>query len=115
MPRTVVLGAEEAGLIGEYAARLEGSAIALTALSSEDPELAALAGVEVAALEARSILGKGCLARVAAAAGVEGATLAEEDLDGVSRLEGVVTLASHRIGACLASMEAAGVRREYST
>jgi hypothetical protein len=106
--RTITLGAEEAGFLGGYAEGLEMSARELESFSKEDPELAALAGIEVPALEARHILGRGCPARVAAAGRGNGeAVVSAEDVEAVSRLEGVVTLASSRIGSCLASMEAA--------
>ncbi len=80
--------------------RLAGSELA--AFSDREPFLASECGVEISALEAKTILGSGTVDRViSAAAGGEqygrGFTVSRGDLEAVHRLEGVLSLASSRI------------------
>ncbi len=83
--------------------RLEGvvqSARELVAFADGDPGLAAKAGVEVAALEAKMLLGDPALRNI------HSRTLGYQDIQKLERLEGVVTMASHRMGDCLSAMDA---------
>ncbi len=87
----------------DIGARLEGvvqSARELVAFADGDPELAAKAGVEVAALEAKMLLGDPALRNI------HSKTLGRQDLEKLERLEGIITMASNRMGACLSAMEA---------
>lgn len=92
--------------------RLQEAAAELAGFAEREPELAALSGIEVAALEARSILSGGAAGRVClsgadcAARGVP-LSASRADLDALSRLEGLVVLSDARIGMRLAAMDAA--------
>lgn len=85
----------------------------LASFADRDPFLASECGVEISALEARTILGSGTPERVVAAA-VEATRLGRAfsvsryDLDGISRLENVVSTASSRIAQKYMALEAAG-------
>lgn len=83
--------------------RLQGvvrSAQELVAFADGDPGLAAKAGVEVAALEAKMLLGDPSLKSL------HSRSLGYADFEKLERLEGLVTLASHRMGDCIAAMDA---------
>ncbi len=100
MSYPMVMSSEGARDVGT---RLEGvvqSAQELVAFADGDPGLAAKAGVEVAALEAKMLLGDPALQNI------HSRVLGYQDLGKLERLEGVVTMASHRMGACLNAMEA---------
>ncbi len=87
----------------EVGVRLEGvvqRARELVAFADGDPGLAAKAGVEVAALEAKMLLGDPALRNI------QSRTLGYHDLEKLERLEGVVSLSSQRMGECIASMDA---------
>ncbi len=86
----------DARLMGERTEQVVLSARELVGFYEREPELAARAGVETLALEAKMIL------REASSRGLSG-----RDLDVVHRLEGLVRLASGRIDACIASMDQA--------
>lgn len=104
-----------ASILGERAVRLAGSAAELASFGEADPELAAECGVEIGALEARSLLGSGACVRIATAAADSvqtgrPASLAAGDLEALSRLEAVVALSSSRIGLKLAAADAAAAQ-----
>lgn len=77
----------------------------LVRLHETSPDLTALAGVEVAALEARVILEGGAVDRVSRALSGSQSPSAQ-DVEALSRLEGVLTVAESRIGTCMGAMEA---------
>lgn len=104
-PRTAALLAERVGA-------LHGAATELASLGEHDPGLAGECGVEVCALEARTILSGGAAQRIAvlsaeAARAGRPVSIGTVDLEAVSRLEAVVSLGSSRIGLRLASLDAA--------
>ena len=76
------------------------SARELVAFADGDPGLAAKAGVEVAALEAKMLLGDPSLQNL------HSRVLGYPDLEKLQRLEGLVTLSSNRMGACISAMDA---------
>lgn len=90
--------------------RLAGSELA--SFGETEPGLAAECGVEIAALEARTILGSRAADRILMAAR-QGAQLGrpfavqEADMRAMSRLEGVVSLASNRIAQRYMALEGA--------
>ncbi len=87
----------------EVGVRLEGvvrSAHELVAFAEGDPGLAAKAGVEVAALEAKMLLGDPALRNI------QSKSLGYQDLEKLERLEGIVTMASYRMGDCINAMDA---------
>ncbi len=107
----VQLGSEVAEAL---ARKVENAVLAgreLASFSDREPGLAAECGVEISALEAKSILGSGAADRLfqAALAGRGSGrpfTVFRHDLDGMSRLEGVVSLASGRIAQRYMALEA---------
>lgn len=104
-----------AAALSERSRRIEEAAAALSGFAEREPELAALSGVEIVALEARSLLSGGAARRVClsgADCAARGVTLSASraDLDALSRLEGLVALGDARIGVRLAAMEAAEQR-----
>jgi hypothetical protein len=102
----------------DQAARLAGRAASVARAAGElslfgesDPDLARECGVEISALEARTILSGGAPARIAAAAGEASrwgrpAVLAAEDMDAMERLEHVVALGKSRIDLKSAALDA---------
>ena len=100
-----LLGPEEASFLASQARALALAARAVIAFAEAEPELASRAAVEIPALEARAILGRGAVERILAGSrsGVSSA-----DFDDVSRLEGVMALADARIEAFEASLSQAG-------
>lgn len=100
-----------AALVADRALALQGAGAELASLGEQDPDLAGECGVEICALEARTIIASGAPSRVAAMAGEAArsgkpASILTSDLDAVSRLEGVLSLGSSRIGIKLASLDA---------
>ena len=82
--------------------RLEGvmrSAHELSAFADAEPQLAARAGVEVLALEAKMVLQGGSLS------GLRQRSLGSREFAALERLEGIVALASSRMGECSSSMD----------
>jgi hypothetical protein len=105
------LSPEQADFLSGRAARIAASAHWLGEFGETDPDLAGACGVEVCALEARTLLGSGLVQRVQAAAEEalryrRPVLLAGDDLEGLARLEAAVALGSSRIGIRLAAMEA---------
>jgi hypothetical protein len=95
---------EEAVLLAAKASSLAGEAREIVAFSESEPDLAARAAVEVAALEAKAILRKGAVQRIMAAARYRNAEISREDLSDLSRLEAVTILSSDRIAGLDALM-----------
>jgi hypothetical protein len=107
----VLFGPNEAKVLGEQAARLEMSARELALFGEQDPGLAGECGVEVNALEARTILSGGVCRRLAglAAESVRSGKpvpVAANDLDMLGRLDEVVALGNGRIGLKIAAIDA---------
>jgi hypothetical protein len=108
----VVLGPSEAVQLAEKAAALDGAARELCNFVDSDPSLAGECGVEVNAVEVRTLLMAGAPSRIFA-----GATQAVKfgrrmevstsDLEQLSRLEGVISLSASRIALKSAAMDAA--------
>lgn len=104
------LSPEQAEFLSGRAARIAASAHWLGEFGETDPDLAGACGVEVCALEARTLLGSGLVQRIQAAAGEavqyrRPVLLASDDLEGLARLEAAVSLGSSRISIRLAAME----------
>ncbi len=108
----------QAEFLMDRAVRLAGSARELSAFGETDPYLASECGVEINALEARTILASGAVDRVARAAAESvqsgrHASMSAEDLEAVARLEGTIALGSSRINLKLAALESAASREPY--
>lgn len=99
---------------------LADSARVITDFDETDPDLAGACGVEVCALEARSLLGSGVLSRVSAAiaAAAQKGTpfmLTEEDVAAMDRLEGSVSRGLSRIDLKLAALNAEASQQGLAT
>lgn len=110
-PYKIRLGQADAAVLAERTVTLAGAAEELSRFHEGSPELAALCGIETAALEARLILSGGACARLseAARAAQEGraAEVSLSDVSALSRLETVLSLGEARIGAQIAELDAA--------
>lgn len=100
-----------AALLAERSATLGHAAKELAAFGDMDPQMAAECGVEIASLEARTILLSGAIGRVATLAGNaarsrQPVSLSVSDVETVSRLEAVVALGSSRIALKMAALDA---------
>jgi hypothetical protein len=108
----VVLGPSEAVGLAEKAAALDGAARELCQFVDSDPSLAGQCGVEVNAVEVRTLLMAGAASRIFQR-GTEAGRLGKrmevstEDLEQLSRLEGVISLSASRIALKSAALEAA--------
>lgn len=90
--------------------RLAGAELA--SFGEAEPGLAAECGIEIASLEARTILGSRAADRILAAAQNSAQSgrsfmVQESDMRAMSRLEGVVSLASNRIAQRYMALEGA--------
>jgi hypothetical protein len=85
----------------EKASYLGDAALALAELGDEEPQAAAELGLEVASLEARMLLGSGCVGRVC----LHGARAAHQDVARLTRLETLVRMAEGRVSDRLAALE----------
>lgn len=108
----IQLGAQEASLLSEKVAQLVLSARVLSSFAEQDPGMAGECGVEVNALEARTILSGGACARISgrcseAARMGRPAQIDQVDLETLGRLEGVLALGAARIGLKIAALDAA--------
>lgn len=107
----LALEPDQAVMLVDRVVRLAGSAREFAMFGESDPFLASECGVEVGALEARMILSSGAIDRVAQAAaktaqsGLRG-SISADDLEAISRLEGVIALGSSKISLKMASMDA---------
>jgi hypothetical protein len=107
----MTLSPDQAQFLYQQIGRIASAAQELGQFGETEPDLAGACGVEVCSLEARTILAGGYLQRLAAAAAESvrsgrPATVAAEDLEAASRLEGAVALGSSRIGNKMAALEA---------
>lgn len=99
--------------------RIEMSARELVAFEEGDPDLASECAVETPALEARMILASGTCRRLAEnlekslRQGTQ-AVLSGEDWGNLTRLEGVVALATNRIELKMAALDAATAQGGFS-
>jgi hypothetical protein len=105
------LDPEKAAILVDRTVRLAGSARELALFGETDPFLASECGVELGALEARMILSSGAVDRIARAASEaiqsgRTATISADDIEALSRLEGVVSLGSSKIELKMAAMDA---------
>lgn len=107
-----MFGAAERKLLGDSVGRLETGARNLAGFVDQDPGLAQECGVEIGALEARTILASGAMGRLREAA-LSGREILASDLETAKRLEGVLSLAAQRIGLKLEAMDQS--ERERST
>ena len=108
----IVLGPSEAAMLAGKAAALEGAARELCSFVDQDPGLAGECGVEINAVEARTLLMAGAPSRVASRGQLAGQsgqklTVTTEDLEQLSRLEGVLSLAASRVALKGAALDAA--------
>jgi hypothetical protein len=105
------LSPREAAVLSEVSERAVKGAWELSRFRETDPGLAGACGIEVNALEARTILDGGAIGRLkaAAAASLSGrpTIVRGADLDQLSRLEGVLALGASRIQVKLAEIDAA--------
>lgn len=106
----VSFGPDVAAQLAEKAAYVQMAGGDLALFGETEPWLAAQCGVEIGALEARTLLAGGSALRVGqasreAAASGRGVVLAASDLEALSRLEGVLAVSSSRIGQALAILE----------
>ena len=101
---------EQAAQLGRRAMGLAAAGQELAVFGETEPDLAGSCGVEICALEARSILAGGYLTRIHQA--VQAAQLgrpvmlAANDVEALARLEQVITLGSSRIALKAAAMDA---------
>jgi hypothetical protein len=113
----LTFGPQDSWILAERAGRLSMGARELAAFVDSEPGLAAECGVEVGALEARSILAGGAPARVAARATETARTgrsvpVPQVDMEALSRLEVVLAQSAMRIGTGIATLDAAQARSE---
>lgn len=101
---------EQAAQLGRRAMGLAAAGHELASFGETEPDLAGFCGVEICALEARSILAGGYLTRIARSAQAAQAgrpvILGGDDVEALARLEQVVALGSSRIALKTASMDA---------
>jgi hypothetical protein len=106
------LGGREADALLGRASRIGAAAEDLVAFCDQDPELASLAGIEVPALEARSLLASGLVGSVSvrcseAVRSGRPCSVSSSELDAVSRLEAVVATGAARVSQRIAALQAA--------
>lgn len=106
--------------LAQKTAYLIGAAKELSSFDEEDPGMSGECGVEVCALEARTILSGGIPYRVVAKAEEAAMTgrpflISGSDLETVSRLEGVVARGSSRIGHRIEQLDAAIAQQPAAT
>jgi hypothetical protein len=109
---TFSFSSQEAAFLGVRAAHIQEGARELALFGETEPVLSSECGVELPAFEARTILSGGAPQRIALAAQESAQTgrtlsVAQDDLESLSRLEGVVALGSSRARVHLAAVEAA--------
>lgn len=105
----------DAAFLASRCQELGQGAIELAGFAESEPELASAAGLEVAALEARSILASGVPDRIsqeALGASQKGSTLElpVQDVAVIDRLEHVLAQSSNRIAQKVAVLQAAEQR-----
>lgn len=107
----VPLSPREAAVLSQVLDRAHGGALELSRFQEMEPGLAGECGIEVGALEARTILQSGSLGRLKEAANAAQRTgravgVRREDIDQLSRLEGVLSLADSRISLKVSTIDA---------
>lgn len=107
----VSFGPDVARRLAEKAAFVQMAGRELAHFGESEPWLAAQVGVEIGALEARTILAGGSAVRVGqeaeeAAMSGRAVVLAAEDLEALSRLEGVLATSSARMSQAIATLDA---------
>ena len=112
-----VLGRRDAETLALAAQDLAGRAQALVRFAEADPDLALAAGVEVSALEAKTILSSGAPGRVAGAAAGIGRTgqavIAPADFQAIGRLEALLFSSDQRLGQRMAQLDQARASSPY--
>lgn len=104
-------GPDAARALAAKADQIRMSGTVLTSFSEQEPHLAFECGVEMAAFEARGLLGSGAVDRVVAQA-LQGERtrrpfmVSDQDMKAIVRLEGVVSLAASRIAQKYMALEA---------
>lgn len=107
----IPFGPEVAAALLQKVGEIRLSGVELSSFSDREPFLAAECGVEISALEVRSILGSGAIERLVASAENArrhgtGFSVYRSDMEGVARMEGVLSLASSRIASKYMALEA---------
>lgn len=108
----VSFGPDMARTLAEKARYVHMAGRELALFGEQEPWLTSDIGIEIGSLEARTILASGATARVFEAADVAARTgkpavLAEGDVEALSRLEGVLSMAASKIAQKQAMLEAA--------
>lgn len=108
----ITFGPEVATALLQKIREISLSGRELASFADREPFLASECGVEISALEAKTILGSGIPDRIAASASEAARTgrgffLHRSDLDGMNRLEGVISTASSRIAQKYMALESA--------
>lgn len=108
----VSFGPDMARVLAEKARNVHMAGRELALFGEQEPWLASDCGIEIGSLEARTILSSGATARVfetadmAARAG-KTAVLATGDVEALSRLEGVLSMAASKVAQKQAMLDAA--------
>lgn len=107
----VSFGPDVARRLAEKAAFVQMAGRELALFGETEPWLAAQCGVEIGCLEARTILSGGSAMRVGslsweAAESGRPVVLAAEDVEALSRLEGVLSISSARFSQAIATLDA---------
>jgi len=102
VPIQIVRG--EVPLLAAKAKALAGAAHELASFVEAEPELASRAAIEAPVLEARAILRRGSLIRIASTVTMRNPVVAQEDFEDMSRLETLSSLAASRLDNLGASM-----------
>jgi hypothetical protein len=108
----ISFGPEVAAVLLQKVGQVRLSGLELSSFSDREPFLAAECGVEISALEVRSILGSGSVDRICVAAESSrksgmGFAVSRADMELMNRMEGVIALASSRIAQKYMALEAA--------
>lgn len=101
-PIQIVSG--EAPFLAAKAKALAGTAHELASFVEAEPELASQAAIEASVLEARAILRRGSLIRIASTVSMRRPFVTQEDFEDMSRLETISSLAVSRLEGLGASM-----------
>jgi len=103
---------EMARVLAEKAKQVHLAGRELALFGEREPFLASDCGIEIGSLEARTILSSGATGRVYEAADAAGragkpVVLAAGDVEAISRLEGVLAMASSKVAQKQAALESA--------
>lgn len=94
----------EALILAAKARALSGAAQELASFVEAEPELSSRAAIEASVFEARVILRRGSLTRIASTVTMRNPAVAREDFEDMSRLETLSSLAASRLDNLGASM-----------